>query len=98
MAFIARLSARNAVDPWLRQGGAQAPIRQVDDVDPAQRVKIRTDNVGQTGLEYRSCQGSKFELMVFPVSSSSDGEISMRTQFTTFSIAGTVWLMIACVR
>src|SRR5437870_303115 len=51
MAFIARLTAGKAVDPRLRQGAAQAAVWQIDDVDPAQRVEIGTDDVGQAGLE-----------------------------------------------
>src|SRR5262249_57173807 len=57
MAFIARLSVGWVVNPWLRQGGAKAPIWQVNDVHPAQRVEIGTDDVRQTGLEGRRWPG-----------------------------------------
>src|SRR5262245_52684068 len=57
MAFMARLSAGKAVNPRLRQGGAQAAVWQVDDVDPAQRVEMGTNDVGQAGLEGRRWPG-----------------------------------------
>ena len=37
-AFMVRLSTGKVVNPWLRHGGAQASVWQVNDVDPAQRV------------------------------------------------------------